>query len=152
MNGLRGRKALIVIFVVFAAMTTGVPGLASGTATIRQPDGTQRTYANVRIAIWNATLALTSSDGQGRFVIGKASCTKVNELVKCLPWDATLFQNGNTLHIAIKSGTVWLNPTTVPQPLSHSSTQLPPHGVLLELHTRRGTFVTLSGVVDEVNR
>ena len=138
--------------LLVSALAPALPAAATGTATIVQPDGTQRTYSNVRIAIWNATLALTSSDGQGTVVVGKASCLKVDDLIKCLPWDATLFQNGNKVHIPIASGTVWLNPTTSPQQLSHSTTHVPPHGIIMSLHTKRGTYVTLSGVVDQVNR
>ena len=148
MNG----KFALFIFLSITALAPALPAGATGTATIVQPDGTKRTYSNVRIAIWNATLALTSSDGQGTVVVGKASCLKVNELIKCLPWDATLFQNGDKLHIAVASGTVWLNPTTTRQQFSHSTTSIPPHGVVMDLHTKRGTYVSLSGVIDEVNR
>jgi|SRR5579863_3170855 len=125
---------------------------ATGTAVISLPDGSQRTYAGVRIVIWNESMAMTSNDGQGTVVIGKASCTKIGELVRCLPWDATLYQNGTKLHIALKSGTVWLNPSSTTQQLSNSSTQLPPRGVLLAMETKRGTYVTLTGTVDEVHR
>ena len=142
-------KALTLIALLFCVPG---PALATGTAVIAHPDGTESTYTNVRIAIWNQSMAITSADGQGTVVIGKASCTKIGELVKCLPWDATLFQNGNKVHIALQSGTVWLNPSTTYQPLSHSSTQLPPHGVMLSVQTKRGTYVTLTGIVDEVHR
>jgi hypothetical protein len=129
-----------------------VPAGATGTATITHPDGTQSTYSNVRITIWNESMAFTSSDGKGTVVLGKAACTKIGELIECLPWDATLFQNGNKTRIPLQSGTVWLNPSSTMQHLSNSSTQLPPRGVLLAVKTRRGTYVTLSGVVDEVHR
>ncbi|HVN68417.1 MAG TPA: hypothetical protein VMU38_02005 [Candidatus Binatia bacterium] len=125
---------------------------ATGTALIQQPDGTQKTYSGVRIVVLDASLAVTSADGKGTVLFGKAACTKVGELVECLPYDATLFQNGEKLHIALKSGTVWLNPTDTAQPLRHSSTQLPPRGVSLAVQTKRGTFVTLTGTVDEVRK
>jgi hypothetical protein len=147
------RRALLIAAFVLAAMASPLhPARATGTATIQHPDGTQKTYENVRIVIWNESMAITSSDGKGTVVIGKASCTKIGELVRCLPWDATLFQNGEQLHIPLQSGTVWLNPATTTQQLSHSSTELPPHGVLLAVRTKRGTYVTLTGVVDEVHR
>jgi hypothetical protein len=125
---------------------------ATGTAVVVQHDGTTRTYRNVRIVIWNESMAVTSSDGQGTVVFGKASCTKTGELVRCIPWDATLFQNGGKFHIALQSGTVWLNPTTEYQSMSDSSEHLAPHGVLLAVRTKRGTYVTLTGTVDEVHR
>ena len=125
---------------------------ATGTVVIAMRDGSSRTYDGVHVAIWNESMAVTSGDGQGTVVFGKASCTKVGELVKCLPWDATLFQNGSKLHVALASGTVWLNPTAAYQPIGNSSAHLPPHGVLLAVKTKRGTYVTLTGTVDEVHR
>jgi hypothetical protein len=153
MKSLIGRQMLL-----FGALVTGMlavsiaPASATGTVLIAQRDGTVKTYTHVRIVIWNESMAITSSDGKGTVVLGKASCTKIGELLRCLPWDATLFQNGQTLHIVLQSGTVWLNPSHTLQQLSHSSTELPPGGVLLAVRTKRGTYVTLTGVVDEVHR
>jgi hypothetical protein len=83
-------------------------------------------------------------------VIGKASCTKVGELLRCLPYDATLDQYGDTYHIALAAGTVWLNPTKEAQSLPYSSARLQPRGVLMSVRTKAGTYVSLSGTVDEV--
>lgn len=125
---------------------------ATGTARITGPNGYSKTYSNVRIVIWNESMAVTSSDGEGTVVFGKAACTKVGALVECLPYDAMLFQSGGQLHIALRSGTVWLNPSRTTQQLSHASTRLPPRGVLLSVQTKRGAYFTLSGIVDEVHR
>jgi hypothetical protein len=97
-------------------------------------------------------MELTSSDGQGTLVLGKAACTKEGSLVRCLPYDATLFQNGEKRHIVLQSGTVWLNPTQSKQPLAFSSAELPPHGVLMSVNTKAGTYVSLTGTVDEMHR
>ena len=78
--------------------------------------------------------------------------TKIGELIRCLPYDATLFQNGAKLHIPLASGTVWLNPSQAYQPMSHSSTEIPPRGVVLAVRTRHGTELTMTGTVDEVHR
>jgi len=129
-----------------------VQARAAGTVVIAMRDGSTKSYNNVHVVIWNESMAVTSSDGQGTVVFGKASCTKVGELVRCLPWDAMLFQNGNKVHIALQSGTVWLNPTNSYQSLSDSSEKIAPHGVLLAVRTKRGTYVTLTGTVDEVHR
>jgi len=128
------------------------PAYATGTVLVQQRDGSEKTYTNVRISIRNESMAFTSSDGQGTIVLGKAACTKVRELVECLPYDATLLQNGQSTHIGLQSGTVWLNPSPTAQELSHSTTQLPPRGVLLAVRTKKGTYVTLTGVVDEVQK
>lgn len=125
---------------------------ATGTVTIQQRDGATKTYRDVGIRIRNAELVVTSSDGQGTLVIGKAACTRQSILVKCLPYDATLYQNGGKFRVALTSGTVWLNPTTTTQPLSFSSAHLQPHGVLMSVTTSRGTYVSLTGTIDGVQR
>jgi hypothetical protein len=125
---------------------------ATGTVHILQRDGSTKTYTNVRIFIRNESMAITSSDGQGTLVLGKAACTKVDELLECLPYDATLLQYGLSIHIPLQSGTVWLNPSKTDQRLTHSWAELPPRGVMLALRTKRGTYVTMTGIVDEVQR
>lgn len=128
------------------------PASASGTAKVWQADGSEKTYTNVSIRIAREELALTTSDGVGTLVIGKAACTKEGELLKCLPYDATLFQNGQTKRITLQNGTVWLNPTMSKQTLPLSSAQLQPHGVLISATTKKGTYFSLSGTVDKVQK
>jgi hypothetical protein len=146
----RGIAACLLLAGMLAAPT--LPARATGTALIQKSDGSTKIYKNVTVRIADAALAITSADGEGTIVIGKASCTKIGELLRCLPYDATLLQHGETAHIPIVSGTVWLNPTSANQPLSHSSTQLAPHGVMMSLHTKAGTYVSLTGIVDEVKK
>lgn len=146
-------KIFLAIAVTVAALaSTSRAAGATGTVVIAYSDGSTKSYRDVRIIIWNESMAITSADGQGTVVFGKASCTKIGELLRCLPYDATLFQNGGKLHVALASGTVWLNPSGEYQPMSHSSTQIPPRGVLLAVRTRHGTEVTMTGTVDEVHR
>jgi hypothetical protein len=149
------RYRRFVVAVSFLAAVSAVTGLggATGTAEIQPPSGPAKTYTRVHITIWNDQMAVTSADGKGTVVFGKAACTRVGELIRCFPYDAMLFQNGQQLHIVLRAGgTVWLNPSHTTQQLSQSSTKLPPRGVLLAVETRRGTYVTLTGTVDEVHR
>ncbi len=141
----------IVLAGVMVAVPSG-PTNASGTVRIQQSDGSTKTYANVRIVVLTDSMTITSSDGEGTLVLGKAACTKVGELLRCLPYDATLEQHGRATHIPLKSGTVWVNPSDSNQQLSFSSTQLPPRGVLLSIQTKAGTYVSLTGVVDRIQK
>jgi hypothetical protein len=141
-------RALTIVALVATVCLTCGPASASGTARIQQPDGSVKTYTGVQIRGNRDNLALTSSDGKGTIVFARASCTKIGELLECLTYDATLFQNGQTTHIPLKSGTVWYNPSDSTQTLSNSSTQLPHHGILLTAESKRGTYVSLNGVLD----
>jgi len=125
---------------------------ASGTALVQQKNGPVKMYRDVLIEIRNAEMFITTADGVGTLVIGKAACIKVGELVKCLPYDATLYQNGWKDHVKIQSGTVWFNPSATAQPLSHSSASLPAHGVMMSITTKAGTYVSLTGTVDRMQK
>jgi hypothetical protein len=140
--------------VIAAALVVSTTAIAAATGTIRvqQSDGDVKTYQNVKIRVANQTLWITSADGKGTIVVGKAACDEVGALIRCLAYDATVVQNGRTLHVPLATGTVIVNPTKVPQQLSHSSTQLPPRGILLTAESRRGTWVTMKGTIDEVQR
>jgi hypothetical protein len=146
----RYRTLLTMLALAGAFAVRPVPANALGTVRIQHPDGSVKMYNNVRIAVRDESMWITSSDGKGTIVLGKAACSKVGELVRCLPYDATLEQFGQATHIVLQTGTVWLNPSKSKQQLPHSSTQLPPRGVLLTVRTKRGTYVSLTGTVDEI--
>jgi hypothetical protein len=146
------RNLILTLLGAGYLAVTCSPAGASGTARIQQRNGSVKIYTNVRIKIDQQSMSLTSSDGKGTVYIGKAACTKLDELVRCFPYDATLDQGGKMTHIALQSGTVWLNPTSTKLPLPNSSTQLPPHGVMLSMQTKAGTYVSLTGTVDEIKK
>lgn len=141
---------------LFAASLTGLAFVplervdAAGTVLIQQRDGVTKVYKNVHVRVGNESMTLTSADSVGTLVLGKAACTKEGELLRCIPYDATLEQNGRATHISLAMGTVWLNPSSSSQTLSHSTQRLQPRGVLLSIRTHAGTYVSLSGTVDEV--
>ena len=95
MKTLAHRQALLAIALLagMAAFQIGTAS-ATGTARILQRDGSQKTYTDVRIVVRDQAMWITSSDGRGTLVFGKAACTKVDALLECLPYDATLYQNG----------------------------------------------------------
>ena len=134
------------------AIAATAPAFATGTGTVRQSDGSQKVYTNVKVRLAREELALTTSDGVGTLVIAKAACTETGMLVQCLPYDATLFQNGQKHEVVLRSGTVWLNPTTSSQTLPNSSTHVPAHGVVVSIVSKAGTRVSFSGTVDEVHK
>ena len=144
------KLAAVTLVGVFAALAR--PAGATGTVVVQQRDGSIKKYTHVSIRIAKQELALTTSDGVGTLVVGKAACTKDGELLKCLPYDATLFQHGEKRRIVLSGGTVLLNPTRTKQPLSFSSATLPPRGVLMSIHSKAGTYVSLTGTVDEVQK
>ena len=147
-------KPLLLVGLFLAGLLAlgAAPACALGTVRVQQADGTVKIYTNVSISIADEQMTITSSDGKGTIVLGKAACEKVGGLIRCLPYDATLQQDGAAVHIALKSGTAWFNPSSTNQGLSHSSTQIPPHGVLLAAQTKAGTYVTLTGTVDRISK
>ena len=143
------RKLTGPVSLAAVLAVSGGPVGATGNGLIQQHDGSEKRYPNVRILVRDESMALVSSDGKGRLVIGKAGCTKIGELVRCTPYDATLEQAGKSVPIRLKSGTVWFNDTAQKQQLTYSSQELPPRGVLVSLRTMNGTYLSLTGTVDQ---
>ena len=141
-----------IVALLCASVAVATPAGATGTAQIQQPNGSVKTYPKVRILIDSQSMTLVSADGAGTLYIGKAACTKEGELIRCFPYDATYDHNGTRMHIVLQKGTVWLNPTTSKVPLPQSSTQLAPHGVMLSMHTKAGTYMSLTGTVDQIKK
>ena len=148
-----GERAVAVALLIGGVLAASIaPASARGTVRIQQSDGSVKVYHNVLVSIRNESMAITSSDGKGTLVLGKAACSKIGELVRCFPYDATLIQFGESTHVPLQTGTVWLNPSQATQPLPHSSTQLLPRGVLMAVRSKRGTYVSLTGTVDKVTK
>jgi hypothetical protein len=135
----------------FIGACAGAAG-ATGTVRIQQADGSAKVYQGVRIVIANKSMTLTSPDGKGTLTISKAACTSIGQMFRCLPYAATLAQNGKTLQIGLQSGTVWINPSTSIQQLPQSSTTVQSQGVLMSLETKSGTYVSLSGIADVLSK
>jgi len=150
----RRRKLASVAAIALCGLLTLSLGVAHATGTlhVQQFNGATRTYKNVSVRVNDSNLALTSNDGKGTLVVGKAACTQVGSLLRCVTYDATLTQAGDTYHIPVQTGTLWLNPTDAKQSLSFSSTQLQPHGVMLSLRTKAGTYLSLTGTIDEMHK
>jgi hypothetical protein len=140
------------LFAVAAVLFSGVtqPARAGGTATVLQADGTQQIYAGVQAKIVHNALYLTSADGQGTLVINRAACSKQSALLVCLPTSVTLVQQGNPHGIDLSTGTIYLNLTDEPQQMVLSTTKVPPHSLVLSLSTKRGSYVSFSGTIDQI--
>jgi hypothetical protein len=131
------------------ALSTATAG-AMGTVTIQQSDGTRSTYNDVVIKIIHDALFVTSADGKGTLVIHRAACAYQGPLLVCFMTSATLVQSGKTSPLDFKNGTVYVNLTDQPQPLTLSSTKIPANGILIAFTTKRGTSVNLNGHIDKV--
>lgn len=131
------------------AVTSAAAG-ATGVARIRQSDGSDQRYDSVTIRLNGTTLWLRSADGRGTLEVAEGACSFTGGLERCLPVSATLHQHGDVRTIALRRGTVYINPTDGSLPLRHSSAQLASRGVLVLLDTERGTMVSVTGTLDDV--
>jgi hypothetical protein len=147
---MRTRTVAALTTLIF--LGTLVPAFAGGTLRSQESDGTVRVYNNVSIKVVHRTLRITSHDGKGTLVINQASCSYEGALERCSPLKVTLEQGGATKTIALKNGTIYVNPTNENQQLPLSSQQLPGHGILLSFNTQRGTYVSMTGTVDGLVR
>ncbi len=148
---MRARHAFAILLLISIFGLLGVArAQATGTVRVQQSNGSVQVYHDVMIRVRHNTLRVGSHDGKGVLVIDRAACSYVGDLERCLPADFKLVQNGQTKTIDLVNGLVYVNLTDQPQQLTHSSTQLAPHGILLSLQTKRGTYVSIRGHIDEM--
>lgn len=142
----------IAAALVAAACCAFVPAKASaiGTINIHQNSGSSSTYKDVEIRVFSGSLFLTSDDGNGTIVITRAACSYQGQILVCFPTAAALVQDGQSNALNLKSGTLYFNSTKDAQPLSRSSAKLPANSIMATLTLRDGTFINVSGHIDEV--
>jgi hypothetical protein len=146
-----GTVAFATALTFGIACLLGTPAArATGTILIQQADGQTNLYHDVVIKVIHNALYMTSSDGRGTLVINRAACSYQGQLMACLPTSATLVQSGQTSPLDFKQGTLYVNSTDDPQPLSASTQKVDAHGIVLSFTTKRGTYVNLSGRIDKV--
>jgi hypothetical protein len=145
-------KCVAAMVLLALCAVTAAPCLAKGTARVQMSDGSVRVYRDVAINIVHATLRVTSADGQTTFVINHSACAYAGVFEHCTPLSLSLERGGTTRPLVNSGGTIYINPTNHMQTLSHSSTQLLPHGIFLTAGTKANTYITVSGQIDSLVR
>ena len=145
-------RILSVVFLSLALAASGVPADAMGTAHIQWNSGAVQVFHNVKIQIVHQTLQVTSPNGATTYIITHAACAYDGYYERCRPLSAKVERNGTTTPSEIATGTLYVNPTEHAVQLSHSSSQLLPHGVLAEIKTKRGNYLSLTGTIDSLTR
>jgi len=84
--------ALALAGALTIACTT--PAQAEGIARIAQTDGTVREYPVSLRVIDHRAVRIVSADGRDTLAVGKAACSYVGELERCLPYRIVLDRAG----------------------------------------------------------
>jgi hypothetical protein len=140
-------------FATILAIAVTVPTIAQarGSVRIQQIDGKVETYQGVHLKLAGDTLRVASADGVGTLVVSKAACSFVNGIQRCLPYALILHQHG-THTILFDHGTVYYNTSDQSHQLPRSSKTIPADGVIALLKTQRGTYISITGRLDEVSK
>jgi hypothetical protein len=140
-------KATILVFAAMVLSLTA-PAAATGTVRIQQADDTVNSYTGVHMRIVNNTLTITSADNVSTVVITGADCDKGPSLTRCNGGTISLREDG-THAIPFRSATFYFNLTDQEQQLPLSTVKIEPHSVLFAAHTKKGTYITGSGTLDQ---
>jgi hypothetical protein len=147
---MRKAKAMVLAATIVVAVSAVPAGAdARGSVRVQQIDGRIDRYSNVGLRLDGNTLRIVSPDRVGTLLVHRAACSWLGGIQRCLPYALILSQHGDH-SIGFSRGTLYLNLTDVPHALPLSSNVVQPHGVLALLKTKRGTYITVSGRLDEV--
>jgi hypothetical protein len=144
------RSGLGALLAALAVIVFAAPSVAKGVVRVQQGDGTVKYYRDARLRLHANTLRIVSADGWGTIVVRHAACMTLGQLMRCLPYSLALDQNHVTRTLGFSRGAIYVNTSGSAQSLPHSSTQLPPNGVVLSIVTERGTYISVRGTLDEV--
>jgi len=145
-------RRLLFFLACALGAATALPATGAAEALIRvqQSDGTTQVYRNVHATLRGTTLWLRSPDRKDRLQIVSAACSFPHELQRCLPYQVFLHKPDRTHQLTITHGVFYVNLTSEPHHLLHSSEVVAPHGVVVFLHTSYGTYVSATGRLDDV--
>lgn len=146
------RILILVGMALVAAAGATSAAQARGTVRVQQRSGAVKTYYHVYFRLAAQTLWLRSADRKGTLEILAGACSFERNIERCLPYAVNLYQNGKARHIAIASGTVYVNNSKQARRLADSSQTLAPNTVLAFFHTQRGTYVTVRGSLDRITQ
>lgn len=140
-----------VMVAVTAVAVSIFPGAADarGVVRVQQVDGRIDHYNGVGLRLEGDTLRIISPDRIGTLLVKRAACFVVDGLQRCLPTQLILSQHG-THQITFRRGAVYLNLSDQPHAMPHSSKVVGVRGVDALLETMHGTFITITGQLDEV--
>jgi hypothetical protein len=144
-------KPALAFVLCCALAAVALPAEAGGLVSVQQSNGSVQKYAQVRIRWTGWTLWLRSADHKGVLQITTGACSYAGLLLRCLPYSMTLHQDGTKRPIGIAHGTIYLNLSGGASALPYSSHTLASHALLGSIATQHGTFVTITGTLDEVH-
>jgi hypothetical protein len=128
--------------------------LAGGVTRIQQPDGTDKSYSDVRIRFVGDNLWITSADRRGTLEVVDAACSLSGALRRCLANSLRLHQAGRVHDIDLDHGMVFANLTNQAQVMhlgqAGHNRQLAANEVDVSVLTIHGTYITVHGTLDEV--
>ena len=141
------RVLCLTLLCAFALLS---PAGATGLVRVQQSDGSVQTYPNVviRYSKDSKALTITTADGQGTLTIDQAACSYVDQLYRCLLTHMSLTQGGKTTPLDFSTGTIYANTTDEKLNLPLSSQSVPPKGIVMALQTKRGTYISMTGIID----
>jgi len=146
------KKCALALVAVFLTLPTlcGGGALANGVVRVQQNDGSVREYPQTAMRWTGQTLWLHSADGKGVLEVTTAACSYAGNLVRCLPYAIILHQNGVKHPIAVAQGTIYMNFSDQAHQVPYSSQSLAAHHLMVAIRTKRGTYITVRGHVDEI--
>jgi hypothetical protein len=144
-----GPRAFSSTAFLLAALLVPATAFAQGNVRVQQIDGKVEQYHGVGLRLRGDMLRIISPDHVGTLVMRRAACSWIGGLERCLPLTLELSQRGSH-QISFKRGTIYFNLSSAPHTLPHSSRVVEPRGIVGQLETIHGTFISVTGRLDEV--
>ncbi len=134
------------------AVLAPLPALAKGEVTVEHDNGDTDTYSEVEFFNAPDILYFKTKEGETTLLITKNECTKEGELLVCSQARAGVDTNGVIEEFDVTQIVLFINPTATRQPVKGSKVTMGPNTVLLEMTTKKGSYITAIGKIDSSAR
>ncbi|HTW82923.1 MAG TPA: hypothetical protein VMD91_02505 [Candidatus Sulfotelmatobacter sp.] len=122
--------------------------LAQGEVRIEQHDGSNTLYPGVRIGVAADTVTFTLPNSQHAIVVTGKDCHRENGVRVCDGAEVWFDRYGVNEELRLTKAFVFINDTHRELPIKGSRVELSPNTLLVEILTKRGTYITGRGWVD----
>lgn len=143
-------KTLILSSLSTALLAT--PTLAVGQFSVEDSEGAVDIYSNIRITHTADTLYLKASDSETTLVINKKDCKMEKAIQVCSTGDVSINTYGVDESLDIDQILVFINTTKERQAIEGSKVVLSPNTVLVEILTKKGTYINGMGQIDSMQK
>ena len=142
----------LLFSALLLASLAPLPAWAKGEITVDYDNGDTDIYSGVEISNTPDILYFKPEEGDSMLLITKNECTKEGEILVCNKARVGVETHGVIEELEVEQIFLFINPTNDRQAIKGSKITMNPNTILLEVATKKGTYIVGLGKIDSTTR